>query len=134
MALLDGDLGGDAAQLLGPSFADLIACNSLLLGALLACRLRASLEAGTLRNRLSPRSREALLEELGAKREEARARQHKEEATEAAQDEDRISAPGFSFTADLVVKDDDTGFELWIGSLEDRLLNCSYLESFLIYI
>ena len=133
MALLDGDLGGDAAQLLGPSFADLIACNSLLLKPLLACRLRASLEAGTLRNRFSS-PREALLEELGAKREEARARQHKEEATEAAQDEDRISAPGFSFTADLVVKDDDTGFELWIGSLEDRLLNCSYLESFLIYI
>ncbi|CAK9036006.1 unnamed protein product [Durusdinium trenchii] len=77
-------------------------------------------------------SLEALLQELGAKREEARARQHKEEASaeEAArladQEPDRISAdPGFSFTADLVVKDDDTGFELWIGSLEDALNLCA---------
>jgi len=95
MALLDGDLGEGAAQ------------------------LRASLEA--------------LLQELGAKREEARARQHKEEASaeeaarQAEEEADRIliQDPSFSFTADLVVKDDDTGFELWIGSLEDALNLCA---------
>eukprot|EP00435_Cladocopium_sp_Y103_P000953 s438_g1.t1 len=70
-------------------------------------------------------SLEALLQELGAKREEARARQHKEEASaeeaaRQAEEADRISVqdPSFSFTADLVVKE-DTGFELWIGSLEE---------------
>lgn len=76
-------------------------------------------------------SLEALLQELGAKREEARARQHKEEASaeeaaRQAEEADRISIqdPSFSFTADLVVKE-DTGFELWIGSLEDALNLCA---------
>eukprot|EP00490_Sorites_sp_Unknown_P005440 CAMPEP_0114643062 /NCGR_PEP_ID=MMETSP0191-20121206/3169_1 /TAXON_ID=126664 /ORGANISM="Sorites sp." /LENGTH=268 /DNA_ID=CAMNT_0001855303 /DNA_START=45 /DNA_END=848 /DNA_ORIENTATION=+ len=75
-------------------------------------------------------SLEALLQELGAKREEARARQHKEEASaeeaarQAEKEPDRTD-PSCCFTADLVVKEDDTGFELWIGSLEDALNLCA---------
>eukprot|EP00439_Symbiodinium_sp_Y106_P001414 s7997_g1.t1 len=69
-------------------------------------------------------SLKALLQELGAKREEARAKDNEEAAEEAgrrlAEEPDRLT--GFSsFTADLVLKEDATGFELWIGSLEDAL-------------
>lgn len=69
-------------------------------------------------------SLKALLQELGAKREEARAKDNEEAAEEAgrrmAEEPDRLT--GFSsFTADLVLKEDASGFELWIGSLEDAL-------------
>ncbi|CAJ1460686.1 unnamed protein product, partial [Effrenium voratum] len=72
-------------------------------------------------------SLEALLQELGAKREMDRAKQHREEASEQeavrAEEPDRMAS--FSFTADLVVREEATGFELWIGSLEDALNLCA---------
>mmetsp|Transcript_5484 Transcript_5484/g.9809 ORF Transcript_5484/g.9809 Transcript_5484/m.9809 type:complete len:268 (-) Transcript_5484:120-923(-) len=67
-------------------------------------------------------SLKALLQELGAKREEARAKDNEVVAEQADIAEETGRAGGFSsFTADLVFQENETGFELWIGSLEDAL-------------
>jgi hypothetical protein len=77
------------------------------------------------------RSRE--VERLQALQEEKRVR--------IACEEDRVSPNGVTFGADLVLREEETGFELWLGSLEDALcmhglqehginaiLNCAHEE------
>ncbi|CAE8639918.1 unnamed protein product [Polarella glacialis] len=69
-------------------------------------------------------SLQALVQEVGARREEERSRQqqHEAEARElaAASSSPRKHSAAY-FAADLVLREEETGFELWIGSLEDAL-------------
>mmetsp|Transcript_78674 Transcript_78674/g.138755 ORF Transcript_78674/g.138755 Transcript_78674/m.138755 type:complete len:281 (-) Transcript_78674:64-906(-) len=77
-------------------------------------------------------SLQAMVHQIGTKREEMRARQQQEEASarerEAAESllesssssEPRKASPPVQFAADLVLRE-ETGFELWLGSLEDAL-------------
>lgn len=64
-------------------------------------------------------SYEALIRELGSTRDEQRAREQQQEVMNAALASKRCTAK--SFLADLVLREDETGFELWLGSLEDAL-------------
>eukprot|EP00930_Biecheleria_cincta_P001648 TRINITY_DN102784_c0_g1_i1.p1 TRINITY_DN102784_c0_g1~~TRINITY_DN102784_c0_g1_i1.p1 ORF type:complete len:299 (-),score=77.87 TRINITY_DN102784_c0_g1_i1:147-986(-) len=82
-------------------------------------------------------SLQALVQENGSRREELRVRQQREEAAARQQMQEafqeagyaagssseppRIPSAGTVFTADLVLREEDTGFELWLGGLEDAL-------------
>eukprot|EP00931_Biecheleriopsis_adriatica_P092146 TRINITY_DN65971_c0_g1_i1.p1 TRINITY_DN65971_c0_g1~~TRINITY_DN65971_c0_g1_i1.p1 ORF type:complete len:296 (-),score=77.81 TRINITY_DN65971_c0_g1_i1:130-987(-) len=85
-------------------------------------------------------SLQALVQELGSRREEARVKQQQEHADRQAEEaerqaallaaggsggyaakEPRRPASSTAFCGDLVLREEETGFELWLGSLEDAL-------------